>query len=113
VFDAPEAFKDDFRCITMDQRNANGGKSTGPIPADHPWGAFANDQLGLMDHLGIQKFFFMCYCISGPLALKLVERAPDRVVVAVLCQPVGYRPENPRHVQIRQGPPSCSPGGPT
>jgi pimeloyl-ACP methyl ester carboxylesterase len=59
VFDAPEAFKDDFRCITMDQRNANGGESTGPIPADDPWGAFADDQLGLMDHLGIQKFFFM------------------------------------------------------
>ena len=51
-----------------------------------------------MDHLGIQKFFFMGYCIGGPFALKLLEQAPDRVVVAVLCQPVGYRPENPRHV---------------
>ena len=29
VFNAPEAFKNDFRCITMDQRNANGGESTG------------------------------------------------------------------------------------
>ena len=28
VFNAMEAFKDDFRCITMDQRNANGGEST-------------------------------------------------------------------------------------
>jgi len=42
-------------CITMDQRNANGGESTGPIPARDPWGAFADDQLGLMDHLGIRK----------------------------------------------------------
>jgi pimeloyl-ACP methyl ester carboxylesterase len=25
VFNAMEAFKNDFRCITMDQRNANGG----------------------------------------------------------------------------------------
>ena len=33
VFNAPEAFKNDFRVITMDQRNANGGESTGPIPA--------------------------------------------------------------------------------
>ena len=24
-----------------------------------------------------------------------MERAPDRVVAAVLCQPVGHRPENP------------------
>jgi len=51
--------------ITMDQRNANGGQSSGPIPVDDPWGAFAEDQLGLMDHLGIGKFFFMGYCIGG------------------------------------------------
>ena len=95
VFNAPEAFKNDFRVITMDQRNANGGESTGPIPVDDPWSAFADDQLGLMDHLGIGKFFFMGYCIGGPFALKLIERAPDRVVAAVLCQPVGHRPENP------------------
>jgi hypothetical protein len=24
------------RCITMDQRNATGGESTGPIPVDDP-----------------------------------------------------------------------------
>lgn len=95
VFNAMEAFKNDFRCITMDQRNANGGESTGPIPVDDPWGAFADDQLGLMDHLGIRTFFFMGYCIGGPFALKLIERAPDRVVAAVLCQPVGHRPEDP------------------
>jgi pimeloyl-ACP methyl ester carboxylesterase len=46
VFNAMEVFKGDFRCITMDQRNANGGESTGPIPASDPWGAFADDQLG-------------------------------------------------------------------
>src|SRR5439155_9715030 len=56
VFNAMEVFKNDFRCIAMDQRNANGGESTGPIPASDPWGAFADDQLGLMDHLRAQKF---------------------------------------------------------
>ncbi len=95
VFNAMEAFKNDFRCITMDQRNAMGGESTGPVPVEDPWGAFADDQLGLMDHLGIQKFFFMGYCIGGCFALKLMERAPDRVVAGVLCQTVGHRPENP------------------
>src|SRR5271168_4339285 len=95
VFNAMELFKNDFRCITMDQRNATGGESTGPIPVDDPWGAFADDQLGLMDHLGIRQFFFMGYCIGGPFALKLLERAPERVVAAVLCQTVGHRPENP------------------
>jgi pimeloyl-ACP methyl ester carboxylesterase len=98
VFNAMEAFKNDFRCITMDQRNANGGESSGPIPVDDPWGAFADDKLGLMDHLGIREFFFMGYCIGGPFALKLLERAPERVVAAVCCQPVGHRPENPDHM---------------
>ena len=41
-----------------------------------PAGAFADDQLGLMDHLGIQEFLFMGYCIGGPFALKLMERRP-------------------------------------
>jgi pimeloyl-ACP methyl ester carboxylesterase len=93
VCNAMELFKNDVRCITMDQRNATGGESTGPVPVDDPWGAFADDQLGLMDHLGIRQFFFMGYCIRGPFALKLMERAPERVVAAVLCQPVGHRPE--------------------
>ena len=37
VFNAMDVFKNDFRCITMDQRNASGGESTGPIPVDDPW----------------------------------------------------------------------------
>ena len=95
VFNAMEEFKNDFRCITMDQRNAIGGESSGPIQVDDPWGAFADDQLGLMDHLGIREFFFMGYCIGGPFALKLMERAPERVVAGVLCQPVGHNTKAP------------------
>ena len=95
VFNAMEVFKDDFRCITMDQRNANGGESTGPVQVEDPWGAFADDQLGLMDHLGIDKFLFMGYCIGGPFAMKLIERAPERVAAAVLCQPVGHASATP------------------
>ena len=95
VFNAMEVFKDDFRCITMDQRNAVGGQSSGPVQVEDPWGAFADDQLGLMDHLGIDRFFFMGYCIGGPFALKLIERAPERVAAAVLCQPVGHASKTP------------------
>src|SRR5215467_12309573 len=88
VINNPEEFKNDFRVITMDQRNATGGESTGPVPVDDPWGAFADDQLGVMDHLGISKFFFFGNCIGGPFAMKLMERAPQRVVAAILSQPV-------------------------
>jgi pimeloyl-ACP methyl ester carboxylesterase len=98
VINIPEEFKNDFRVITMDQRNATGGESTGPMPVDDPWGAFADDQLGLMDHLGIDRFFFFGNCIGGPFAMKLMQRAPQRVVAALLSQPVGHRPEHPDYM---------------
>jgi pimeloyl-ACP methyl ester carboxylesterase len=95
VINIPELFKSDFRIITMDQRNASGGESTGPVQVDNPWDAFADDQLALMDHLGIRQFFFFGNCIGGPFAMKLMERAPGRVVAAILSQPVGHKPEIP------------------
>lgn len=102
VFNSMEIFKDEFRCITMDQRNANGGESSGPIAVEDPWGGFAEDQLGLMDHLGIDKFFFMGYCIGGCFALKLMQQAPERVVAGVLVQTVGHRDDDP-DVMYRSG----------
>ena len=98
VINIPEEFKNDFRVITMDQRNATGGESTGPVPVDDPWGAFAGDQLGVMDHLGIDKFFFFGNCIGGPFAMKLMEKAPQRVMAAILSQPVGHNPAKPDYM---------------
>src|SRR6267378_4728289 len=95
VINIVNELKNDFRVITMDQRNATNGESTGPVPVDNPWDAFADDQLGVMDHLGIRQFFFFGNCIGGPFALKLMERAPERVVAGVLSQPIGHRPESP------------------
>jgi pimeloyl-ACP methyl ester carboxylesterase len=48
-----------------------------------------------MDHLGIDKFMVLGFCIGGPFIWNLLKRAPDRVVAAVLAQPVGFRPEMP------------------
>ena len=98
VINVMEEFKSDFRVITMDQRNANNGESSGPIPVDNPWDAFADDQLGVMDHLGIRRFCFFGNCIGGPFAMKLMERAPQRVVAAILSQPVGHRPDQPDYM---------------
>jgi len=92
-FNAIEEFKGQYRCITADLRNAPSGKSTGPVEVDRPWDSYADDQLGLMDHLGIDKFMVMGFCIGGPFIANLLKRAPDRVVAAVLAQPVGWRPE--------------------
>ena len=98
VINIPEEFKNDFRVITMDQRNATGGESTGPVPVDDPWGAFADDQLGVMDHLGINKLCFFGNCIGGPFAMKLMERAPQRIAAAILSQPVGHNPTQPDYM---------------
>jgi pimeloyl-ACP methyl ester carboxylesterase len=98
VINIMEEFKNDFRVITMDQRNATNGESSGPVPVDAPWEAFAEDQLGVMDHLGIRQFFFFGNCIGGPFAMKLMERAPQRVVAALLSQPVGHRPDQPDYM---------------
>ena len=92
-FNPIEEFKGEYRCIASDLRNANGGQSSGPLEIDRPWDAYTDDHLGLMDHLGIDKFMVMGFCIGGPFIWNLLKRAPDRVVAAVLAQPSGSRPE--------------------
>ena len=94
-FNPIEEFKGEYRCIYADLRNANTGESSGPLEIDRPWDSYTDDHLGLMDHLGIDKFMVLGFCIAGPFIWNLLERAPDRVVAAVPAQPVGFRPEMP------------------
>ncbi len=92
-FNPIQEFKGEFRCIAADLRNANDGQSSGPLEIDRPWDAYTDDQIGLMDHLRIDKFMVMGFCIGGPFIWNLLERAPNRIVAAVLAQPSGSRPE--------------------
>jgi pimeloyl-ACP methyl ester carboxylesterase len=92
-FDPIEAFRAEYRCIAADLRNANAGQSFGPLEVDRPWDAYTDDHLGVMDHLGIDKFMVFGFCIGGPFIWNLLKRAPDRIVAAVLAQPSGSRPE--------------------
>src|ERR1700726_18159 len=92
-FPAIEEFQGEYRCITADLRNAPSGQSTGPVEGDRAGDFYSDDQLGLMDHLGIDKFMAMGFCIGGPFIWSLLKRAPDRIAAAVLAQPVGWRPE--------------------
>jgi pimeloyl-ACP methyl ester carboxylesterase len=94
-FNPIEEFKGEYRCVFADLRNANPGQSGGPLEADRPWDSYTDDHLGLMDHLGIDKFMVLGFCIGGPFIWNLLKRAPDRVVAAVPAQPVGFRPEMP------------------
>ncbi len=88
-------FSNEFRVIYADLRNATQGQSTGPLEIDRPWDSYTDDHIGLMDHLGVNRFMVLGFCIGGPFIWNLLERAPNRVVAAVPAQPVGFRPEMP------------------
>jgi pimeloyl-ACP methyl ester carboxylesterase len=94
-FDPIKEFSGQYRCVTSDLRNANAGQSSGPLEIDRPWDSYTDDHIGLMDHLRIDKFMVLGFCIGGPFIWNLLERAPNRVVAAVLAQPSGFRPEMP------------------
>jgi pimeloyl-ACP methyl ester carboxylesterase len=94
-FNPLEEFRDTHRCIAIDLRNSNGGESTGPLEIERPWDAHADDQLGLMDHLGIDRFMVMGFCIGGPFIWNLLSKAPDRIMAAALVHPSGYNPDAP------------------
>jgi pimeloyl-ACP methyl ester carboxylesterase len=100
-FNAIEEFKGEYRCIAADLRNANGGQSSGPLEIDRPWDSYADDQLGLMDHLGIGEFMVMGFCIGGPF----IWRSP--------AGPVRRCPTSSTTTTSRAGPRSCAPAGPT
>ncbi len=82
-----EQLQDHYRVIAMDQRNA--GQSTAPASAADGWATYTADQLGLMDHLGIDRFHVAGMCIGGPYCLGLIEAAPERVASATLFQTIG------------------------
>jgi len=98
-FNPIEEFKGEYRCIYADLRNANAGQSSGPLDVDRPWDSHTDDHLGLMDHLGIDKFMVLGFCIGGPFIWNLIKRAPGRVVAAVR-ERLGRPPEA---VRVRAG----------
>jgi pimeloyl-ACP methyl ester carboxylesterase len=110
-FNPLEDFADEYRVIVADLRNANGGQSSGPVEVDRPWDSYADDQLGLMEHLGIDRFLVLGFCIGGPFIWNLLQRAPEKIVAAVLAQPSGFRPSMPDlfyNNNIKNwGPPLC------
>ena len=82
-----DVLKESFHVVAMDQRNA--GRSLGSIHREHGWQTYTNDQLGLMDHLGIDRFMVAGMCIGGPYIFSLLEKAEDRIDACVVFQSIG------------------------
>ncbi len=87
-FNPVETLSGHFRVIAMDQRNA--GRSTAPVSASDGWHTYTEDQIALLDHLGVDQAHLMGACIGGPYVLGVIQAAPDRVASAVLQQSIGY-----------------------
>ena len=88
----------DHRLIGMDQRNA--GRSTAPVSGDDGWPTYRGDQLGLLDHLGIERCHLVGMCIGGPYIVGLLRAAPERFASAVLLQPVGIEGNRPAFYEM-------------
>lgn len=91
-FNAIQVLSQHFRVIAIDQRNA--GRSTAPFSDGDPWSAYAEDHVGLLNHLGIERCHVLGCCIGCSYVLRLLRDAPERVVSAVLEQPIGISEEN-------------------
>ena len=60
TWNAIEQLAPHYRVIAMDQRNA--GQSVAPIRATDSWHVYTEDQLALMDHLGVGQFHTAGMC---------------------------------------------------
>jgi pimeloyl-ACP methyl ester carboxylesterase len=88
-----EAFADEYRVIGMDQRNA-GVRSFGPLETGDPWRMYAEDQLAVLDHLGVDKTLVIGCCIGSSFIFELLKLAPERIVAGIPMQPIGHDATN-------------------
>jgi pimeloyl-ACP methyl ester carboxylesterase len=92
AYDPVRELSANFRVIALDQRNA--GRSRAPVRASDGWHVYSEDHLALLDHLDVPRAHLLGNCIGGSFALALLAKAPERVVAAVLQQPIGCTDEN-------------------
>ncbi|MEQ9638908.1 MAG: alpha/beta hydrolase [Alphaproteobacteria bacterium] len=95
---AVELLAPHYQVIAMDQRNA--GRSTAPITGTDGWRDYRDDQIGLLDHLGIDRFHAAGMCIGGSFIMELVHAVPQRIVSAVMLQPIGYDDNHQTFVEL-------------
>jgi pimeloyl-ACP methyl ester carboxylesterase len=87
-----------YRVIAMDQRNA--GESRAPIKATDGWSDYAQDAIGLIDHLGLSNLAIWGRCIGPSFCMKVIEQLgsqADRVTAFIDHAPIGLNAINRGH----------------
>jgi pimeloyl-ACP methyl ester carboxylesterase len=75
-----EALRDDYRCVTWDERGHGDTTATGPFTY---WDS-ADDALALLTELGIEQAIFAGMSQGGFISMRAALRAPERVRALVL-----------------------------
>ncbi len=75
-----DALKDDYRCITWDER----GFGTTPATEPFTYWDSANDAIALLDHLGIDQAVLAGMSQGGFLSMRAALTHPDRVRALIL-----------------------------
>ena len=60
----------------MDQRNA--GRSHAPLRATDGWQTYTDDQVALLDHLGLETAHVMGMCVGGPFLVLDYQDHPQQ-----------------------------------
>ena len=93
-----EVLTDGYRLIAMDQRNA--GDSRAPIKATDGWADYAQDAIGLIQHLGLDTLAVWGRCIGPSFCMKVIEQLgsqSDRVTAFIDHAPIGLTAINRGH----------------
>jgi 3-oxoadipate enol-lactonase len=77
-----ELLKKDYRVIAYDVR---GHGRSGVADGQYTIEFFVDDLIGLMDHLKIEKAVICGLSMGGYVALRAVERNPERLQALILC----------------------------
>ncbi|MBV9581370.1 MAG: alpha/beta fold hydrolase [Chloroflexi bacterium] len=87
-----------YRIIAMDQRNA--GESKAPITATSSWADYADDAIGLIDHLGLERLAVWGRCIGPSFCMKVIQQLGHqaaRVTALIDHAPIGLTAINRGH----------------
>src|SRR5688500_8605867 len=76
------ALKSSYRLVRYDQR---GHGHTGPGDGQFPLEFLVDDLIGLLDHLKAPKAILCGLSMGGYVALRTIQRNPERVAGLVLC----------------------------